>query len=167
MSNVGLQVRKAVPTIDPVVQDYAVGYVQHVSNNTEDSVTAQQTDIGKELGFIEELLLDAGGKEGDVQKLISALTEELSKKLKDNMAKLEITGDRSKRLLDVNVLQKNTKRDINSSLALLGSSRDITHAGRQIESKVDVKKLEKQERKIAKRWPRETTSLSNTRLRSC
>ncbi|PSK40819.1 protein GCN20 [Candidozyma pseudohaemuli] len=151
MSNVGLQVRKAVPTIDPVVQDYAVGYVQHVSNNTEDSVTAQQTDIGKELGFIEELLLDAGGKEGDVQKLISALTEELSKKLKDNMAKLEITGDRSKRLLDVNVLQKNTKRDINSSLALLGSSRDITHAGRQIESKVDVKKLEKQERKIAKK----------------
>lgn len=152
MSNVSLQVRKAVPTIDPIVQDYAAGYVQHVSNNTDDSVTAQLIDIPKELAFIEDLLIDAGGNKDAVHKLVTLLKEELTKKLKDNMAKLEITGDKSKRLLDVNVLQKNTKRDINSSLAFLGASRDITHAGRQIESRVDVKKLEKQERKIARRW---------------
>lgn len=151
MSNVSLQVRKAVPTIDPIVQDYAAGYVQHVSNNTDDSVTAQLIDIPKELAFIEDLLIDAGGNKDAVHKLVTLLKEELTKKLKDNMAKLEITGDKSKRLLDVNVLQKNTKRDINSSLAFLGASRDITHAGRQIESRVDVKKLEKQERKIAKK----------------
>lgn len=151
MSNVSLQVRKAVPTIDPIVQDYAAGYVQHVSNNTDDSVTAQLIDIPKELAFIEDLLIDAGGNKDAVHKLVTLLIEELTKKLKDNMAKLEITGDKSKRLLDVNVLQKNTKRDINSSLAFLGASRDITHAGRQIESRVDVKKLEKQERKIAKK----------------
>lgn len=152
MSNIGLQVRKAVPSIDPVVADYTVGYIQHVSLATEDSVSAQQLDIGKELGFIEDLLVDAGGAPDAVHKLTTTISEQLTLKLKENMAKLEITGDKSKRLLDVNVLrQNNSKRDINSSLALLGSSRDISHAGRQVESRVDKKKLEKQERKIAKK----------------
>lgn len=152
MSNIGLQVRKAVPSIDPVVADYAVGYIQHVSHATEDSVAAQQIDIEKELQFIEELLVNAGGAQELVHKLAATVSELLTSKLKQNMAKLELTGDRSKRLLDVNVLrQNNSKRDINSSLALLNASRDISHAGRQVESRVDVKKLEKQERKIAKK----------------
>lgn len=152
MSNIGLQVRKAVPSIDPVVADYTVGYIQHVSLATEDSVSAQELDITKELGFIEDLLVDAGGAPDAVHKLTSTISEQLASKLKENMAKLELTGDKSKRLLDVNVLrQNNSKRDINSSLALLGSSRDISHAGRQVESRVDKKKLEKQERKIAKK----------------
>ncbi|SGZ50340.1 CIC11C00000005218 [Sungouiella intermedia] len=152
MSNITLKVRKAVPSIDPIVADYAVGYIQHVTNATEDSVSAQQLDVPKELSFIEALLIDAGGVQSQVHSLTSAITEQLSNKLKENMAKLEVSGDRAKRLLDVNVLrQNNSKRDINSSLDMLGSSRDISHAGRQVESRVDKKKLEKQERKIAKK----------------
>lgn len=151
MSNFSLQVRKAVPSIDPVVVTYATGYIQHVSNNTEDSVSAQQLNISQELAFIQDMLVDAGGQIEKVEELISITEKQLSEKLKDNMAKLAIMGDKSKRLLDVNVLKNNSKRDINSSLALLGSSRDITHAGRQVETRVDKKKLEKQERKIAKK----------------
>lgn len=152
MSNIGLQVRKAVPSVDPVVADYAVGYIQHVSNSTEDPVAAQLVDIPKELGFIENLLIGAGGKQTDVHGLTATIVEELQKKLKANMAKLEITGDQSKRLLDVNVLRQNSsKRDINTSLAFLNGGRDISHAGKSIETRVDKKKLEKQERKIAKK----------------
>lgn len=152
MSNIGLQVRRAAPSIDPVVADYAAGYIQHVSNSTEDSVTAEQLDVSKELSFIESLLVDAGGSKDAVHTLAASISEQLTKKLKDNMAKLEVSGDKSKRLLDVNVLkQNNSKRDINSSLALLNSARDIAHAGKQMESRVDKKKLEKQERKIAKK----------------
>lgn len=151
MSNVSLQIRRAVPSIDPIVADYAVGYIQHVSHATEDSVSAQQLDISKELDFIEDILVQAGGSQDKVHELVAGINAQLTEKLDKNMAKLAITGDKSKRLLDVNVLKNSSKRDINSSLALLGTSRDIAHAGRQVESRVDKKKLEKQERKIAKK----------------
>lgn len=152
MSNIGLQVRQAVPSIDPIVADYAAGYIQHVSSATEDSVTAQQISIDDEMSFIKSLLINAGGSIDKINKLIDKYNQELSLKLSKNIAKLEITGDTSKRLLDINVLKQNSqKRDINSSLELLNSSHDIEHTGRNMESRVDKKKLEKQERKIAKK----------------
>lgn len=167
MSNIGLQIRQSVPSIDPVVADYAVGYIQHVSQSTEDSVSAQQVDIDNEMEFIKELLINAGGSDDKVSQLAKTVSEQLTTKLKENMAKLEVTGDTSRRLLDVNLLrQNNSKRDINSSLALLNASNDIEHTGRKMETRVDKKKLEKQERKIAKRWPREITNLSNMKLLS-
>ncbi|ODV80400.1 ATP-binding cassette family, regulator of translational elongation [Suhomyces tanzawaensis NRRL Y-17324] len=152
MSNISLQVRQAVPSIDPIVADYTVGYIQHVSASTEDSVASQQVNIPEEMDFVKDLLMNAGGQLDKIDKLISSLSTTLTTKLQENMAKLELTGDTSKRLLDINVLQQNNaKRDINSSLALLSASNDIEHTGRKMESRVDKKKLEKQERKIAKK----------------
>ncbi|CAL1197195.1 Protein GCN20 [Candida parapsilosis] len=151
MTNVSLQIRQAVPAIDSVVADYAVGYIQHVSDATEDSVRAQRINISDEMAFLNSLLISAGGPSDKVKSLTDSITQQLSEKLKKNMEKLAITGDTSKRLLDINVLQNNTKRDINSSLALLSASNDIEHTGRVMETRVDKKKLEKQERKIAKK----------------
>ncbi|KAI5967135.1 GCN20 [Candida theae] len=151
MSNVSLQIRQAVPAIDSVVADYAVGYIQHVSDATEDSVRAQRINIPDEMAFLTSLLISAGGSSDKVQNLTESITQQLSEKLQKNMEKLAITGDTSKRLLDINVLQNNTKRDINTSLALLSASNDIEHTGRVMETRVDKKKLEKQERKIAKK----------------
>lgn len=152
MSNIGLKVRQAVPAIDPIVADYAAGYIQHVSHATEDSVTAQQISINDEMNFIKNLLLNAGGSLEKIDKLVDKFKQELQDQLSKNIAKLEITGDTSKRLLDINILRQNaSKRDINSSLELLNSSHDIEHTGRNMESRVDKKKLEKQERKIAKK----------------
>lgn len=150
--SISLQVRQAAPSIDSVVADYAVGYIQHVSNATEDSVTALQVNVPTEMAFVKDLLVDAGANEEKIRHLTEELAKNLESKLRDNMAKLELTGDTSRRLLDVNVLQQNnSKRDINSSLALLSASHDIEHTGRKMESRVDKKKLEKQERKIAKK----------------
>lgn len=152
MASIGSQVRQAIPSVDPVVADYAIGYIQHVSDATDDSVTAQQVNISKEIEFLSEMLINAGGSIEPVRKLSEKISQELNERLKQNMAKLEITGDTSKRLLDVNLLrQNNNKRDINSSLALLNATHDIEHTGRKMETRVDKKKLEKQERKIAKK----------------
>lgn len=152
MSNISLKVRQAVPSIDTIVADYAVGYIQHVSNSTEDIVTSQQLNIEAEISFVNDLLVKAGGNSEKVKDLTNTIGEDLTKKLNDNLAKLELTGDTSKRLLDVSLLQQsNNKRNISSSLALLNRNKDIEHTGRQIESRVDKKKLEKQERKIAKK----------------
>ena len=82
------------------------------------------------------------------------------------MEKLALTGDTSKRLLDINVLQNNTKRDINSSLALLNSGNDIAHTGRQMESRVDKKKLENKKERLRRKLLNETTNLSNMKLPS-
>lgn len=152
MSNISLHVRRAVPTIDPVVADYALGYIQHVALATEDSVTARNVDVSREVSFIESLLISAGGNPEKVHALKTFVSEMLIAKLAENTARLELTGDTSRRVLDSNLLaQSNSKRDINSSLALLSATNDIEHTGRKMESRVDRKKLEKQERKIAKK----------------
>ncbi|GMG29882.1 unnamed protein product [Ambrosiozyma monospora] len=150
MSNFNLQLRQAASGIDPVVADYALGYFNHISNSTEDAVLAQQLDIPKEIAFLTELLISAGGDPIKVDKLSEKLSETFSKKLKDNMAKLSITGDTSKRLLDINLIH-NHQRDLDSSLALLQSTTDLEHTGRIMETRVDKKKLQKAEAKIAKK----------------
>ncbi|CAI5757781.1 unnamed protein product [Candida verbasci] len=151
-SNIGLTIRQAVPSVDPIVANYAVGYMQHISQSTEDSVLSQQINISQELTFIKDLLIQAGGNVDKINQLYDKLLTDLSNKLNENKEKLALTGDTSKRLLDINILNQNkNKRDINSSLALLSASNDIEHTGRKMESKVDKKKLEKQERKIAKK----------------
>ncbi|GME83721.1 unnamed protein product [Ambrosiozyma monospora] len=150
MSNFNLQLRQAASGIDPVVADYALGYFNHISSSTEDAVLAQQLDIPKEVAFLEELLISAGGDPVKVDKLSKKLSETFTKKLKDNMAKLSITGDTSKRLLDINLIH-NHQRDLDSSLALLQSTTDLEHTGRIMETRVDKKKLQKAEAKIAKK----------------
>lgn len=149
MSNFGLQVRQAVPSVDSIVADYAVGYMQHIGKATEDALLSQNLDISKEVGFLKDLLLSAGGDEAKVEDLCEKMQTSLEKQLSGNMAKLEITGDTSKRLLDISLL--NTKqRELDSSLAMLQAT-DIEHTGRTIETRVDKKKLQKAEAKIAKK----------------
>ncbi|KAG7876980.1 hypothetical protein KL937_005099 [Ogataea polymorpha] len=150
MSNFGPQVRQTVPAIDPVVTDYAIGYLGHLFHATEDSVLAQQLDIPKEIQFLSQLLVSAGGESEKVNGLAAKVQEALKKQLTDNMAKLAVTGDTSKRLLDVDLIH-NQQRDLDSSLALLNSTSDIAHTGRNMETRVDKKKLQKAEAKIAKK----------------
>lgn len=150
MSNIGLQVRQAAPSIDPIVADYAVGYINHVQHSTTDSVLSQQLNVEEEISFISDLLRNAGGDDSKISKLSDSLITKFNEELKQNQSKLELTGDTSKRLLDINLLKNHAnKRNINTSLALLGVTRDIEHTGRHVESKVDKKKLEKAEKKIA------------------
>lgn len=152
MSSIGSQVRKAAPSVDPIVSEYAVGYFNHLSSITYDAVQSKQLDLLNEVKFVSDLLVDAGAIKDKVDLLTKELLNTLSVQLKENQAKLELTGDTSKRLLDINVLQKhNSKATINSSLSMLGVMGDIEHGGRNMETRVDIKKLAKAEQKIAKK----------------
>lgn len=149
MSNLGLQIRQAVPAVDPVVANYTVGYVQQISDSTEDAVLSGQLDVPEEVDFLRRMLLSAGGDEAKVDKLSKKMEETLSQKQAKNLAKLKISGDTSQRLLDVSAL--NSRQRETDTLALLNSTVDIEHVGRKLESKVDKKKLQKAEAKIAKK----------------
>ncbi|CUS20988.1 LAQU0S02e02982g1_1 [Lachancea quebecensis] len=152
MSNIGLKIRQAAPAVDQIVADYAKGYYNHLLNATYDAVQSKQLALSKEICFLKELLVNAGGNEERVEKVCHEMLDSLSQQLQENQSKLEVTGDTSKRLLDVNVLQHhNSKANINTSLANLGVTGDIEHTGRNMETRVDLKKLEKAEKKIAKK----------------
>lgn len=149
MSNIGLKIRQAVPSVDPVVANYAVGYIQHISDSTEDAVLSKQLDIPNEVKFLKKILLSSGGDPNKVGKLSLSVEGILTKKLRDNMSKLKIEGDTSKRLLDPSVLRLQQRTD--TSAAFLTSSVDVEHVGRQMESRVDKRKLKKAEAKIARK----------------
>ncbi|AJU35630.1 Gcn20p [Saccharomyces cerevisiae YJM244] len=152
MASIGSQVRKAASNIDPIVTDYAVGYFNHLSGITFDAVQSKQVDLSTEVQFVSDLLIDAGASKAKVKELSESILKQLTTQLKENEAKLELTGDTSKRLLDINVLKShNSKSDINVSLSMLGVNGDIEHAGRKMETRVDLKKLAKAEQKIAKK----------------
>lgn len=150
MTSLSSEISQAVPKIDVVVADYALGYVKHLERSTGDAVAANKLDIESEMNHIGTLLKSAGGDDEKVAKLVASLSDFLAKKLSENLAKLSVTGDTSKRLLDINLIN-NRQRDINSSLALLQSTQDIEHTGKNMETRVDKKKLQKAEAKIAKK----------------
>lgn len=145
------QIRKASSGIDPVVVDYAVGYANHLSAATTDAVASQQLNLQADVKFIIQTLKSAGADILRLEALDKNLQEVLQKQLDENFAKLELTGDTSKRLLDVNLLKAQMNRQVQGSLALIGATKDIEHTGRKMESRVDRKKLEKAEKKIAKK----------------
>ncbi|QPG75772.1 ATP-binding cassette, regulator of translational elongation [Brettanomyces nanus] len=149
MSNLGLQIRQAASSVDPIVADYTVGYVQHIIKSTEDSVLSQQLDIPTKVEFLRGMLISAGGDSKKVEKLCSHIESTLVDRLKKNMAKLKVEGDTSKRLLDASLLSSHERDD--TSMTFLSSSVDVEHIGRQMESKVDKKKLKKAEAKIARK----------------
>ncbi|CCF57445.1 hypothetical protein KAFR_0C04540 [Kazachstania africana CBS 2517] len=152
MASIGSQVRKVSTSIDPIVTDYAVGYFNHLSKKTFDSVQSKQLNLPEEVSFVGDLLVNAGADKSQIDELAENILQQLTLQLNENQAKLEITGDTSKRLLDINVLQShNNKANINASLDRLGVNGDIEHTGRKMETRVDLKKLAKAEQKIAKK----------------
>ncbi|KAK9471294.1 P-loop containing nucleoside triphosphate hydrolase protein [Dipodascopsis tothii] len=151
--SIAQQIRGACPKLDPVVQDYASGYLYH-HVSTLDSALERSVDAGadlhNELLFVRQLLVDAGGDTEAVQKLTAGLWEQFQATLQ---AKLEKAGgaDRQgtvRKLEQAMVI--GAQRGVISSVGLFGTETDLEAVGgRRVESKVDKKKLEKAERKIA------------------
>lgn len=144
MTSLASQVRKAVPAIDVVVSDYAAGYAQYLADQTKTS----DLDVDYELNFLQTLLVDAGGDPQAIKELSSGLHNELNNLLKENAhARVDV----STRKIDKDTLLS-AQRQNQLSLSAYGS-RDPTDldllAGRKVESRVDKKKLEKAEKKIA------------------
>lgn len=151
MASLASQVRQAAPAIDSIVTDYASGYIKNVVDNTSDAFSAATVNISSEVDFVTSLLLNAGADKNAISKLKSTLSTELENLFNTTMSKSKGNVDMSQRKIDQTTLLSAQRQ--NNSLNSYGGGADATDlellSGRKVESRVDKKKLEKAEKKIA------------------
>jgi len=139
------EIRAQIPGIDPVVSEYSVGYLNHASQ----AYSAEGDPLSDAAAAVTALLLSASGDLSNQNELtIQNLVEKFVSKLS---AQSNIDGEKrqqapSARKLD-QTIQVGSARNISTTLGLTGGV-NLEHTGRQIESRVDKKKLEKAEKKL-------------------
>ncbi|KAJ9668600.1 ATP-binding cassette, regulator of translational elongation [Coniosporium apollinis] len=142
---------RAQINIDPVVSDYAVGYLNHAANSFTDTDPNGPSPLEEAAAAITALLLSASGdlssqNETTIHNLVEKFISQLN-------AANGIDGERrqmapSARKLD-QTIHVGSQRNISSTLGLTGGNVDLESANaRKVESRVDRKKLEKAERKL-------------------
>lgn len=145
-------IRAVLPDIDPVLSDYSVGYLRHASMAwTGDEESVALSPLSEAAAAITELLLSASGNAtASAQQKIRSLVEEWVEKYEAaNNENGERRGPSAVKRLD-QAIQVGAQRNMSSTLAVATGSVDLEAANaRKVESKVDRKKLEKAERKIA------------------
>lgn len=144
------EIKATLPDIDPIVSEYSVGYLTHASRSWEgdDEVTGLSPLDDASIA-ITELLISASGN-------INAAVEDKIKKLVEKWVNkyAEVNGGERQgpsvaRRLD-QTIQVSSQRNMSSTLTVATGGVDLESANaRKVESKVDKKKLEKAERKIA------------------
>ncbi|EON61376.1 ATP-binding cassette, sub-family F, member 3 [Coniosporium apollinis CBS 100218] len=142
---------RAQINIDPVVSDYAVGYLNHAANSFTDTDPNGPSPLEEAAAAVTALLLSASGdlssqNETTIHNLVEKFISQLS-------AANGVDGERrqmapSARKLD-QTIHVGSQRNISSTLGLTGGNVDLESANaRKVESRVDRKKLEKAERKL-------------------
>ncbi|KAI0878619.1 P-loop containing nucleoside triphosphate hydrolase protein [Hypoxylon argillaceum] len=145
-------IRAAVPDIDPVLSEYSVGYFRHASTAwIGEDEASDLSPLAEAASTITELLLSAAGNvdNAEQQDKIHALVAKWVDKYEEvNGTNGNRSGPSVKRLDQA--FQVGSQRNMSSTLAVATGSVDLESANtRKVESKVDRKKLEKAERKIA------------------
>ncbi|KAK1766988.1 protein GCN20 [Phialemonium atrogriseum] len=151
------ELRTVLPNIDPVVSEYSAGYLNHAStawSGEEESSGA--SPLSEAASAITELLLSASGNpDAGLQEKIRLLVEKWVGKYTAANGTSERRGPTIKRLDQT--IQVSTQRNMSSTLAVATGGVDLESANaRKVESKVDKKKLEKAERKIAAKQNKKT-----------
>jgi ATP-binding cassette subfamily F protein 3 len=150
-------IRAVLPNIDPVVSEYSAGYLTHASTAySEEEETSGISPLTEAAATITELLLSASG-EGDAQleeKVKQLVAKWVDRYTEANSA--ERRGPSLVKRLD-QTIQVSAQRNMSSTLAVASGGVDLESANaRKVESKVDRKKLEKAERKIAAKQQKKT-----------
>ncbi|KAG5943886.1 hypothetical protein E4U59_007844 [Claviceps monticola] len=150
-------IRAVLPNIDPVVSDYSVGYLTHASTAwSDEEETSGISPLSEAATAITELLLSASG---DFNPSVEEKVKQLVEKWVDKYAQAnggQRTGPSLVKRLD-QTIQVSTQRNMSSTLAVASGGVDLESANaRKVESKVDRKKLEKAERKIAAKQQKKT-----------
>lgn len=152
------EIRNVLPNIDPVLSEYSVGYLSHASMawSDEDDAAAETSPLAEAAITITQLLLSASGNpdaklEEQIQQLVTKWVETYSAANGG-----ERRGPSAARRLD-QTIQVASQRNMSSTLAVSTGAVDLESANaRKVESKVDKKKLEKAERKIAAKQHKKT-----------
>jgi ATP-binding cassette, subfamily F, member 3 len=152
------EIRAILPNIDPVVSDYSVGYLTHASTAwTGDDEASDESPLVEAAAAVTELLVSAtGNADAAVQDKIRVLVEKwVGKYAAANGASSERRAPLVRRLDQT--IQVSAQRNMSSTLAVATGSVDLEAVNaRKVESKVDKKKLEKAERKIAAKQSKKT-----------
>ena len=140
------EIREQLPEVDPVVVEYAAGYLNHAAKQ----FSAETDPLAEAAATISQLLLSASGdlsgeNETSVQELISKFVSRLQNQ--NGVDGRRQQAPSAKRLDQT--IQVASQRGVSSTLGLTGATVDLESANtRKVESRVDKKKLEKAERKL-------------------
>ncbi|GAB7363903.1 hypothetical protein MBLNU230_g4466t1 [Neophaeotheca triangularis] len=139
------EIRSQIPNCDPVVIDYAAGYLNHAAKQfrTEGDPLADAATA------ITQLLLSASGDLSEENEVtVQNLVEKFVTRLNDGFDGERRQEAPSAKRLD-QTIQVGAQRNVSSTLGLTGGAVDLESANaRKVESRVDKKKLEKAERKL-------------------
>lgn len=145
------EIRTFIPNIDPVLSEYSVGYLNHASNAyAPEAESTGISPLAEAATSITALLVSASGDDSpDNEKKIRQIIEKWVKKFSASNGTERRQISSAARRLD-QAIQVGAQRNMSSTLAVSTGGVDLESANvRKLESKVDRKKLEKAERKIA------------------
>jgi ATP-binding cassette subfamily F protein 3 len=145
------EIKTTLPGIDPVVLGYSVGYLTHASNvYVPDTEAVGPTPIEEAAASITALLVSASGDPSpENEAKISELVRKWADKFNAATNGQHKNVSSAVRRLD-QAIQVGAQRNMSSTLGVSTGGVDLESANtRKLESKVDKKKLEKAERKIA------------------
>lgn len=151
------EIRTVLPNIDPVVSEYSAGYLTHASTSWaggEDQ--AGPSPLAEAASVVIELLLSAAGDPDPAQQdKIRDLVQKWVAKYDEANGSSQRQGPTVRRLDQS--FQVGAQNNMSSTLAVATGAVDLEAANvRKVESKVDRKKLEKAERKIAAKQQKKT-----------
>lgn len=151
------EIRTILPNVDPVVSEYSVGYLTHASTRwAADEESAAPPPLAEAASAVTELLLSASGNpDARLEEKIRSLVEKWVDKYAEASGSHEHRGPAIRRLDQT--IQVSAQRNMSSTLTVSQGGVDLESANtRKVESKVDRKKLEKAERKIAAKQNKKT-----------
>ena len=155
------ELRAVLPNIDPVVSEYSVGYLSHASTAwSGEEESSEVSPLSEAASAVTDLLLSASGNPNPaLQEKIRVLVEKWVDRYNAANGAGGADGERrgpSIKRLD-QTIQVSSQRNMSSTLAVASGGVDLESANaRKVESKVDKKKLEKAERKIAAKQNKKT-----------
>ena len=152
------EIRSVLPNIDPVLSEYSVGYLAHASTAwSSDEDASGPSPLSEAASTITDLLISASGDsnaalQAKIRLLVEKWVDKYTAANTDNHERRAPTVRR----LD-QTIQVSAQRNMSSTLAVATGGVDLESANaRKVESKVDKKKLEKAERKIAAKQNKKT-----------
>ncbi|KAH6615268.1 P-loop containing nucleoside triphosphate hydrolase protein [Boeremia exigua] len=146
------EIRSQIPSIDPILSEYSVGYLTHAANSfSSDSDPNAPSPLEEAAATVAALLLSASGNlSKDNETTITNLVDKFVSRLN---AANGSDGERrqmapSAKRLD-QAVHVGSSKNMSATLGLSGGTVDLESANtRKVESRVDRKKLEKAERKL-------------------
>lgn len=151
------EIRTVLPNIDPIISEYSAGYLTHASTAwSGDEDATGPSPLAAAASTITDLLISAsGGTNVALQEKIRQLVDKWVDRYSAANDNQERRAPAVKRLDQT--IQVSAQRNISSTLAVATGGVDLESANaRKVESKVDKKKLEKAERKIAAKQNKKT-----------